>query len=157
VVIALALGLVWLVPAPLAIRIAIAVALSLVLGLNTSLPVVADLLRYDPAVSSEVRRSVVWSTARHPVVNVKQRPWGPIFVLPFGPRVRVAGDEGCGCMYFLDAANALYSDRVIATLFDAVGERGAVMDYTGSTTEQTDVHIDLTIWDEPEGYRALIE
>ena len=154
-VIALALGLGWLVPVPLAARIGISVVFSFVLGLNTSLPVFADLVGYKPAVSSEVRRAAVWSAGRHPVVDVKKRPWGPIFVVPFGPRVRVAGDEGCACMYFLDAANALYSDRVIATLFDAVGERGGV--YAGSASERMDVYIDLTVWKEPDGFRALVE
>ena len=120
-VVALSLGVAWLLPVPLAVRIAVALLLSFLLGLNTALPVLLDLVRYSPAVSYEVRRAA----------NVKKWRWGPIFVVPFGPRVRVAGDEGCGCMYFLDAAQALYSDRVIATLFDAVGERGGVTDYTG--------------------------
>jgi len=156
-VVALALGFAWLLPVPLAVRIAVALPLSFLLGLNTALPVLLDLVRYSPAVSYEVRRAAVWSAERHPVVNVKKRRWGPIFVVPFGSRVRVAGDEGCGCMYFRDAAQALYSDRVIATLFDAVGERGGVTDYTGSTTERMDVHIELTVWKEPDGYRALVE
>src|SRR5215470_13629098 len=156
-VVALALGFAWLLPVRLAVRIAVALPLSFLLGLNTALPVLLDLVRYSPAVSYEVRRAAVWSAERHPVVNVKKRRWGPIFVVPFGPRVRVAGDEGCGCMYFLDAAQALYSDRVIATLFDAVGERGGVTDYMGSTTERMDVHIELTVWKEPDGYRALVE
>ena len=156
-VIAFALGLAWLVPASLAVRVGIAVVLAFVLGLNTLFLAFGDLLDYNPAVSSDVRRAVMWSAERHAVVNVKKRPWGAIFVVPFGPRVRVGGDEGCGCMYFLDAADALYSDRVVATLFDVVGERGGVTDYTGSTPERADVHIDLTFWEEPDGFRALVE
>lgn len=155
-VLSLALGLACLIPASFAVRIAVASVLSVVLGLNTSLPVIIDLVTYDPAVSFEVRRAAVWKGERHPVVNVKKQPWGPIFVVPFGPRVRVAGDEGCGCMYFLDAADALYSERAIAVLYSVVGARGGVYDYSGATSE-TDVHIELSVWHEEDGYRVLIE
>ncbi|MFL5105245.1 MAG: hypothetical protein ACJ8DX_04015 [Xanthobacteraceae bacterium] len=157
-VVALAFGLAWLIPAPVAVRIVVAFILSFLLGVNTSLPVLADIVRYKPLVSSEVRRAVAWSAERRPIA-VKSRPWGPGLVVPFGPRVRVGSDEGCGCMYFLDAADALYSDRVIATLSAAVGRRGTVMDYAQSDPayESKDVHIDLTLWRHDDGFRALIE
>ena len=158
---ALALGLAWLVPLPIVSRSAIAIVLSFLLGLNTSMPILGDVLDYRQTVSFEIRRAVVWGAERsNEGIGVKQRPWAALHTRPFGPRVRVGSDEGCGCMYFLDAASSVYSDRVIAALSAATGRRGGVRDYAAfsdPTQEQRDAHIDLTIWKEADSYRTLIE
>ena len=157
----LALGLAWLVPAPIAARISVALGLSFVLALNTSLPVLSDLMHYGQNVSSEHRRAVTWNAERRSdAIDMKRRPWGPVFTRPFGARVRVGSDEGCGCMYFLDAVDTLYSDRTLATLSAAAGRRASVKDYAGlgdPSSEQKDAHTDLTLWQRDDGYRALIE
>ena len=156
----LALGLAWLIPTATALRIVFALALSFVLGLNTSLPVLHDVLRYQQSVSSEVKRTVAWSTERrNDSISLKRRLWGPLLVAPFGPGVRIGSDEGCVCMYFLNA-QPLYSDRVITVLSAALGKRVGVTDYAAAldpTQEQKDVHIDLTLSRLDDGWQAMID
>lgn len=150
----------WLIPTATALRIVVAVALSFVLGLNTSLPVLHDVLRYRQSVSSEVKRTVAWSTEqRNDSISLKRRFWGPLLVAPFGPGVRIGSDEGCVCMYFLNA-QPLYSDRVIAALSAALEKRAGVTDYAAildPTQEQKDVHIDLTLSRLDDGWQAVID
>ena len=57
----------------------------------------------------------------------------------------VGGDEGCGCLYFLEPKAELYSDLVVDTLFQIVGQRGAVVEYEKTSKpamEMEDRHID---------------
>jgi hypothetical protein len=158
---ALALGLAWLLPFPIIARCATALLLSFLLGLNTALPVIADILDYRQTVSFEIRRAATWSTVPSAnTVAIKRRPWPSLHTRPFGPRVRVGSDEGCGCMYFLDAWDSTYSDRVIGVLAFVTGRYTGVRDYATQTDpaqEQRDVHIDLTVWREGQDYRTLIE
>jgi hypothetical protein len=63
-------------------------------------------------------------------------------------------------MFFIDAPHSLYSARVVELLFATVGRPGWATRYTDHkdpTDENKDVHIDLTLWHETNGYRALIE
>jgi hypothetical protein len=154
---ALALGFAWLLPIPLALRVAAAMLLSFVIGLNTYLPKVAEAASYRPHVSSDVRGAVAKpAEQRSRTIYLKQRPWGVVHTRPFGPRVRIGSDEGCGCMYFLDDASA-YSDRVLHALRAATGS-GSVAYYSRDPErEKRDAYIDLTLWKEASGFRALVE
>lgn len=155
---ALALGLAWLLPIPLALRIVVALGLSFVIGLNTYLPTIAEAANYRPRVSSDAKGAVTRSPEqRSRTIYLKQRPWGAVHTRPFGPRVRVGSDEGCGCMYFLDAADSVYSDRVLHALRAATGS-GSVANYSRDPErEKRDAYIDLTLWKEAGGFRALVE
>lgn len=159
-VLALALGLAWFVPAPWPARIALALVLSCVLGLNTALMKTSRVFAYAPAIAWQVDRAILFDGLSDRSVAVKRRPWGPIFAEPFGPRVRLAGDEGCGCFYFLDPTDGLYSDRVTGTLFAVVGRRGAIAPYEtfqDPTQEQRDRHIDLNLFERADTYYAVID
>ncbi len=160
-VIALALAAAFLLPIGRAAQMAAAFVLSIPLGLNTALPRMVDAATYSPDVSSRVERMVEWGTdARWNFANVKRRSWGSVFTDPFGARVRVSGDEGCGCFYFLDAADALYSDRMIATLFSVVGKRGAIVDYGHpgvETREENTVFADLSLRKRDGRLHALVD
>ena len=152
------LGLAWLIPTTSVPRIAVAVPLSFVLGLNTSLPLLADALRYRQNVSSEIKRAVSWSAGLRHTIDVKRQPWGPLVVVPFGPRVRIGGDEGCMCIYFRNAE--LYSDRVIAALSAENGGHYNLVDYPAlrdPTLEQRDVHIDLSLSRLNDGLQAVVD
>lgn len=155
---ALALGFAWLLPIPLALRILAALVLSFLIGLNTYLPKIAETANYRPRVSSDVRGVVAKSAEQQSrTIYLKQRPWGAVHTRPFGPRVRIGSDEGCMCMYFLDAASAVYSDRVLHALRAATGS-GSVAYYSRDPErEKRDAYIDLTLWKEADGFRALIE
>jgi hypothetical protein len=159
VVIGLAVGLAIALPLPSIIRAFVAATLSILLGLNTSLAHLPAALTYKTQTSSDIRKSVTWDGSKYDEVDVKRRPWGALFVDPLTPRVSVGGDEGCGCMYFIDAPQSLYNERVISLLFKTVGRAGAVTRYSEhpASDEGKDVHIDLTLWHEKHSYRALIE
>lgn len=158
---ALALALAFLIPAGRALQFTIAFVLSAILGLNTALPRAVDVFTYAPRIDSSVDAPVEWGgDPRFNFVNIKRRPWGPVFATPFGARVRVAGDEGCGCFYFLDASDALYSDHLAASLFAVVGKRGATVDYGAKgvqTREDSDIHIDLSLRKREDAIDAAVE
>jgi hypothetical protein len=153
----LALGLAWLLPFPLALRIVAALVLSFVIGLNTYLPKIAEAASYRPRVSDDVRGAVAKPAEQQSrAIFLKQRPWGAVHTRPFGPRVRIGSDEGCGCMYFLDA-ETVYNDRVLHALRAATGS-GSVAYYSRDPERETrDAYIDLTLWKETGGFRALVE
>ena len=154
---ALALGFAWLLPIPLALRIVAALVLSFVIGLNTYLPKIAEAATYRPRVSSDVRGAVAKPAEQQSrTIYLKQRPWGAVHTRPFGPRVQIGSDEGCGCMYFLDVSSA-YSDRVLHALRATTGS-GSVAYYSRDPErERRDPYIDLTLWKEAGGFRALIQ
>ena len=128
---------------------------------NSSLPLLFQVFRYSPSFAIEIDRAVSWTdNPRFNTINVKHQPWAPIFVHPFGPRLRVGGDEGCGCFYFLEPKAELYSDLVVDTLFQIVGRRGAVVEYEKTSKpamEMEDRHIDLNFWQEESAFSAVIE
>lgn len=148
-IVAFVLGLVFLIPTSLPVKIGLAVILSFLFGTNTSLPHIAGALRYQPEVTAKIERPAHLGADQFSnAVHVKRRPWSSIFVSAAGPRVRVAGDDGCGCFYFRATERALYSDLVIDSLFRVAGRRGAITDYARLADpgdEARDVHIDLTL------------
>jgi hypothetical protein len=157
----LALGLAYLLPANLAARAMLALVLWFGLAGNSSLPLLFHVFSYSPSFAVEIIRVVSWTdNPRFNTMDVKHQPWAPIFVHPFGPRVRVGGDEGCGCFYFLEPKAELYSDLVVDTIFQIVGKRGAVVEYQkigNPAREMEDRHIDLNFWQQESGFSAIIE
>jgi hypothetical protein len=154
---ALALGFAWLLPLALTLRIVAALALSFVIGLNSHLPKIAEALNYRPRVSSDIRGAVAKPAEQQSrTIFLKQRSWGAVFTRAFGPRVRIGSDEGCGCMYFLDA-DTVYNDRMLHALRAATGS-GSVAYYSRDPErEKRDAYIDLTLWKQADGFRALVE
>ena len=157
----LAAGLAWLIPAGTVLRIAIAMVLTIPLGLNTSLRDLGETLTYRPNTYTEIRQRVVWrDAASYRAISVKKQPWAAIMARPAGPQVQVAGDEGCGCLYFIDRKDTFYSDLVIDRLYQVVGRRGGVVDYAALKDpgeEARDVHINLAFFETGKGFRAIVE
>ncbi|MDB5503705.1 MAG: Chromate transporter [Tardiphaga sp.] len=151
----------WLLPIGTMPRLLIAAVLSIPLGLNTSLQGIGETLSYKPNVYTEIRQRVLWrDAASYRSISVKKQPWAAIMARPAGPQVQVAGDEGCGCLYFVDRKDTFYSDLMIDRLYQVIGRRGTVVDYAAlkdPTEESRDVHINLAFFETDKGYRAIVE
>jgi hypothetical protein len=155
-----AAGLAWLLPVGTVPRMVIAAVLTIPLGLNSSLAGIGDALSYKPDTSSDIRRQAAWPGAGTMSFAIKQRPWAALLVEPAGPQVQAGSNEGCGCMYFVDRRQALYSDVVIERLHRIVGRRATVTDYASLSQpgeEARDVHVDLNFFERNGAYRALVE
>jgi hypothetical protein len=157
----LAAGVAWLLPVGTIWRILAALIVSIPLGLNTALIDLRDVLAYRPVVSSDIRQRIVWrdDEAKYGIA-IKAQRWGAFAAYPVGAPIDVGGDEGCGCMYFVDRKNFLYGDLVTERLFAIVGRRGAMPDYASlqdPSEEVHDVHIALSFWKQNDNYRALVE
>jgi hypothetical protein len=154
----LALGLAFLLPVSLWARVSIAFVLSFLAGLNTALPELPELFRYEQRASGQVLAKVPSSENRRDAIRFKRRPWPPLFVRPLEPQLRIGSDEGCMCMYFLETP--IYSDRVQTTIARVAGRRATVVDYERSSDpsqENRDVHVDVIFWSNENEHKSRIE
>ena len=155
---ALALGFAWLLPIPLALRILAALVLSFLIGLNTYPPKIAETANYRPRVSSDVRGVVAKSAEQQSrTIYLEQRPSAP-----FTP-----GRSGRGCGSAATRAACVCISSTPPVPSTAIGFCTALRAATGSGSvayycrdperEKRDEYINLTLWKEADGFRALIE
>jgi hypothetical protein len=157
-VVLLALGLAFLLPVGIFLRLVVALVLSFLLGVNTALPDLPGLFRYQPDVSMQVLAKVPLAENPNDAIRIKRRPWPPLFTHPLEPQLRIGSDEGCMCMYFKE--RAIYSDALQSTMLRVGGTRGKVGNFVRATfpaQEQNDVHLDAMFWHDGNELRAMIE
>jgi hypothetical protein len=157
-IVLLALGLAFLLPVSIYLRLAVALVLSFFLGMNTALPELPDLYRYQPDVSTQVQGKVSPVETPGDAIRIKRRPWPLLFTRPLAPQLRVGSDEGCMCMYFKESA--IYSDQLQSTMLRVGGTRTKVGNFVRATIpaqEQNDVHLDLTFGHDENEHKAMID
>ena len=154
-IVLLALGLAFLLPAPLLVRLPVALVLSFLFGINAALPDLPGLHRYENVASGQVRAKLPPVATWRQAIHLKRRPWPPLFTRPLVPQLRIGADEGCMCMYFLETS--IYSDLVQASLLRVSGRRTSVINYRDPAQESQDVHLDVRFWQNDKEYSARIE
>lgn len=118
-----------------------------ILGINTDLPRMITLMNYKETTKMEIRSVAQLSNQKYPFVNVQYAPWPRVYTKPFGARVQIGGDEGCGCFYFKDAEDTIYSDRAIDALKVLNNKNTPVMrEDTFSNYKDNDIHMNLSFY-----------
>lgn len=117
------------------------------LGINTDLPSIVEFISYKEITKMEIRSVAQLSKQKYSYIDVKYESWPRIYTKPFGSRVQVGGDEGCGCFYFVDPEGTIYSDRFIQAL-KAINNKDALVmnENTFADYKNRDVHLEVSFY-----------
>jgi hypothetical protein len=117
------------------------------LGINTDLLRFIDLIKYTETTKMEIRSVAQLINQRFPYIDVQYMAWPRVYTRPFGARVQVSGDEGCGCFYFVEAEGVIYSDRVIKALKSINNKDALVMhEKLFSEYKDKDIHLEMSFF-----------